>query len=163
MTPTQKWPKTSLVPRRSRLGQSWTLPWAVTSPRDTFSDFARTTGQERTARDYADLKQQLSSWHSSFRRLTAVEVADSTVRSLSSDVSSWAAHVNRKWAFFSFNIAWRYQICFAKWLYSYRDDLATNLFKIWPKGLKTPLPVDVISWKHRCLNSPVNPVENGCL
>ena len=25
----------SLVPRRSRLGQSWTLPWAVTSPRDT--------------------------------------------------------------------------------------------------------------------------------
>ena len=24
----------SLVPRRSRLGQSWTLPWAVTSPRD---------------------------------------------------------------------------------------------------------------------------------
>ena len=27
--------KTSLVPRRSRLGQSWTLSWAVTSPRDT--------------------------------------------------------------------------------------------------------------------------------
>ena len=26
---------TSLVPRRSRLGQSWTLPWAVTSPRET--------------------------------------------------------------------------------------------------------------------------------
>ena len=26
---------TSLVPKRSRLGQSWTLPWAVTSPRDT--------------------------------------------------------------------------------------------------------------------------------
>ena len=25
----------SLVPRRSRLGQSWTLPWAVTSPWDT--------------------------------------------------------------------------------------------------------------------------------
>ena len=29
------WVLTSLVPRRSRLGQSWTLPWAVTSPRDT--------------------------------------------------------------------------------------------------------------------------------
>ena len=28
-------PNISLVPRRSRLGQSWTLPWAVTSPRDT--------------------------------------------------------------------------------------------------------------------------------
>ena len=25
----------SLVPRRFRLGHSWTLPWAVTSPRDT--------------------------------------------------------------------------------------------------------------------------------
>ena len=25
----------SLVPSRSRLGQSWTLPWALTSPRDT--------------------------------------------------------------------------------------------------------------------------------
>ena len=24
----------SLVPRRSRFGQSWTIPWAVTSPRD---------------------------------------------------------------------------------------------------------------------------------
>ena len=46
-----------LVPRRSRLGQSWTLPWAVTSPRDarslarSFPDFTRTTGQERTPRD----------------------------------------------------------------------------------------------------------------
>ena len=40
---------------------AWTLPWAVTSPRDTrqerrslarsFPDFARTTGQERTTRD----------------------------------------------------------------------------------------------------------------
>ena len=27
--------RTSLVPRRFRLGQSWTLPWPVTSPRDT--------------------------------------------------------------------------------------------------------------------------------
>ena len=51
----------SLVPRPSRLGQSWTLPGAVTSPRDTrreirnlarsFPDFARTTGQEGTPRD----------------------------------------------------------------------------------------------------------------
>ena len=49
----------SLVPRHSRLGQSWTLPWAVTSTRDTrqeplarsLPDFARTTDQERTPRD----------------------------------------------------------------------------------------------------------------
>ena len=52
----------SLVPRRSLLGQSWTLPWAVTSLRDTrrslarsSPDFARTTGQERTPRDYCRL------------------------------------------------------------------------------------------------------------
>ena len=31
----------SLVPRRSRRGQSWTLPWAVTSPRDTRPLFPR--------------------------------------------------------------------------------------------------------------------------
>ena len=35
----------SLVPRRSLLGQSWTLPWAVTSPRDT-----RRERQANTAR-----------------------------------------------------------------------------------------------------------------
>ena len=29
------WSWCSLVPRRSRRGQSWTLPWAVTSPGDT--------------------------------------------------------------------------------------------------------------------------------
>ena len=28
------------------------------------------------------------------------------------------------------NILWRYQICIAKCLYSYRDDLPKNLFKI---------------------------------
>ena len=35
----------SLVPRRSLFGQSWTLPWAVTSPRDT-----RRERQANTAR-----------------------------------------------------------------------------------------------------------------
>ena len=30
----------------------------------------------------------------------------------------WAPHVNRKWAFFSFNMLWRYQICVAKCLNS---------------------------------------------
>ena len=35
----------------------------------------------------------------------------------------WATHVKRKWAFFFFNMPQRYQICIAKCLYSYRDDL----------------------------------------
>ena len=42
----------------------------------------------------------------------------------------WTTHVNRKWAFFSFNTPWRDQICMAKCLYSYRDDLPKNFFKI---------------------------------
>ena len=42
----------------------------------------------------------------------------------------WATYVNRKWVFFSFNILWRHQICIAKSLYYYRDDLPKRLFKI---------------------------------
>ena len=42
----------------------------------------------------------------------------------------WATHVNRKWAFFSFNMPWRYQICIAKCFYFHRDDLTKHLFKI---------------------------------
>ena len=58
-------PLPSLVPMRFRLGHFWTLPWAVTSPRDTrqelrslarfLPEFARTMDQERTPRDYAGL------------------------------------------------------------------------------------------------------------
>ena len=43
---------------------------------------------------------------------------------------------NRKWAFFSFNIPWGYHICIAKCLYSYRDDLPKNLFKITAEEFK---------------------------
>ena len=42
----------------------------------------------------------------------------------------WATHVNRKWAFFSLNMPWHGQICIAKCLYSFRDDLPKNLLKI---------------------------------
>ena len=48
----------------------------------------------------------------------------------------WAVHVNRKWAFLSFNTPWRYQICIAKYLYTYRDDLLKNLFKITAEEFK---------------------------
>ena len=57
----------SPVPRRFWIGHSWTLPWAVTSPRDTrrelkpitgslarsLSHFARTKDQERPPKDKA--------------------------------------------------------------------------------------------------------------
>ena len=42
----------------------------------------------------------------------------------------WATYANRKWAFFSYYMPWRRQICVAKFLCSYRDDLLKNLFKI---------------------------------
>ena len=41
--------KSSLVPRRSRLGQSWTLPWAVTSPRDTRRERLANTARSNMA------------------------------------------------------------------------------------------------------------------
>ena len=49
--------------------------------------------------------------------------------SLSSDVF-WAAHVNRKLAFFSLYTPWCYLICIAKCIYSYGDDLSKNIFQI---------------------------------
>ena len=42
---------------------------------------------------------------------------------------SCAMHVNRKWAFFCFNMPWCHQICFAKCLYSKRRDLPKHLFQ----------------------------------
>ena len=61
----------------------------------------------------------------------------------------WATHVNRKWAFFSFNIPWRYQICIAKCLYSYRDDLPKNWFKV----QKVHFRLTCVAQKRRCFNS----------
>ena len=49
--------------------------------------------------------------------------------SISNDVF-WATNVNRKWAFFSFNVPWCYHNWIAKSFYSDRDDLLENLFKI---------------------------------
>ena len=42
----------------------------------------------------------------------------------------WATYVNKKWAFSSYYMPWRRQICIAKFLCSYRDGLLKNLFKI---------------------------------
>ena len=41
----------------------------------------------------------------------------------------WLTHVNRKWAVFSFNMRWRYQICIVRCLYLYRNDLPQNVLK----------------------------------
>ena len=61
--------------------------------------------------------------------------------------SFWATHVNRKWAFFSFHLSWRYQICIAKFLYSKREVL--------PKRCSSPLPVDVRRSKTSLLWSSI--------
>ena len=53
------------------------------------------------------------------------------------------------------NMPWRKQICIAKCLYSYRDDLPKYLFKkSWLKSGKSPLPVDVRRWKTWLLKLP---------
>ena len=55
----------------------------------------------------------------------------------------WATHVNRKWAFFSFNMLWHHQICLAKSLYYYRDGLPKVCSKSQLKSAKSLLPVDM--------------------
>ena len=66
----------------------------------------------------------------------------------------WATYVNRKWAFFSFNMLWRHQICIAKSLYYYRDDLPKSLFKITAQDAKSLLTVDVRRLKTSLLKLP---------
>lgn len=65
------------------------------------------------------------------------------ISELISKTSFWAMHVNQKWCLFSFNMPWCYQICIAKCLYSYRDDMLENWAKPLLKNAKSPLPVDV--------------------
>ena len=43
----------------------------------------------------------------------------------------WATHVNQKWAFFSFNVSWRYQICIAS-VFTLSEKICPN------KCLKSP-------------------------
>ena len=68
----------------------------------------------------------------------------------------WTTHVNRKWAFSSFNKPWRYRIYIAKCLNSYRDDLPKNLFKSRLKSAKRPFPVDVRRSKTSLLKLPIS-------
>ena len=55
-----------------------------------------------------------------------------------------ATHVNWKWAFFSFNMPWFYQICIVKFFtLTETIYLIVVLFKSWLKSSKSPLLVDV--------------------
>ena len=67
-------------------------------------------------------------------------------------------HVNRKWGFLPFYISWRQQICIAKILFSYKDDLPEILNQPLPNDAKSPLPVDVRRSKTLLLKLP-NMVE----
>ena len=58
---------------------------------------------------------------------------------------------NRKWAFLSFNMPWRHQICIANCLYP----LSSSLFKITAQVCnKIPLPFDVRRSKTSLLKTP---------
>ena len=54
--------------------------------------------------------------------------------------------------FFSLNLPWRYQICMAKCVYSYRDDLPKKLFKITAQEQKAHFWLTCVVEKRRCLN-----------
>ena len=68
----------------------------------------------------------------------------------------WATQVNQKWAFFSFNMPWRYQICIARCLDSYRDDLHKNLFKITAREFKRSTSGSRASLKNVAGLAPFN-------
>ena len=55
----------------------------------------------------------------------------------------WATHVKRKWAFFSFNIPWRYIICIAECLYCYKGNLPKYMFNITAQECKKSTSVVV--------------------
>ena len=59
--------------------------------------------------------------------------------------SFWTTHVARNCALFHFDMPCRYQICLAKRLYSYADDLPIYTGSSLLKKAKRPLPVDVLS------------------
>ena len=84
-----------------------------------------------------------------------VAYSSTVLGSLTSNVFERRTSTDRKWAFFlcSFNMPWRHQICMAKCLSSYRDDLLKILFESRLKFAKSPLPVMCVVQKRRCLNS----------
>ena len=54
----------------------------------------------------------------------------------------WATHVNRKWAFFSFNMPWRYQICMLR-VFTLKETICLKICsKSRLKSAKGSLPVD---------------------
>lgn len=67
------------------------------------------------------------------RDLVSIRIAEKSVHvyrwgSSSKDVYNfWTAHVDRKCAVFHFDMPWRFQICLAKCLFSYADDLAEDM------------------------------------
>ena len=67
------WICISLVPRRSRLGQSWTLLWAVTSLKETRPPFPRLRG-DNGARELRDTEYYGEGDSQSFCRVEGVSV-----------------------------------------------------------------------------------------
>ena len=56
---------------------------------------------------------------------------------------TWSEHVNRKWAFFSFNMPWRYQICMLR-VFTLKETICPKICsKSRLKSAKGSLPVDV--------------------
>ena len=65
----------------------------------------------------------------------------------------WATHVNRKWGPLPFYIPRHWQICIAKCLFSYKEDLRVSTEPLL-NDAKSPLPVDVRCSKTLLLKLP---------
>ena len=100
-------------------------------------------------------KEKEPGWHK-----TAVYAVDGLKGSLTSDVFE-RRHVNRKRVFFIFNMPRRNQICIARCLHSYRDDLPKNLLKRQgSRAEKVHFRSTCVAQKRRCLNFLIWKAEN---
>ena len=73
----------------------------------------------------------------------------------------WLTHVNRKWAFFSFNMRWRYQICIVRCLYLYRDDLPQNLLKKSTSGWRAKTSKASLKQSHNAIRHSTEPLSRA--
>ena len=75
----------------------------------------------------------------------------------------WATHVKRKWGLLTIYRPWRWQICIAKFLFTYKDDLPESSTKPLSNDGKSPLPVDVRRSKTLLLKLPMAPLIHSSL
>ena len=67
----------------------------------------------------------------------------------------WATHVNRKWSLLHFYMPWRWQICIAKFLFSYKDHLPESFNQTTPQWCKKSTSGWLSSLKNAFARLPI--------